>query len=201
MSGEFSGARVLVLGLGETGLSIARWVARLGGAVRAADTREAPPAAARLRASLPAVEIATGAFGESLLAGVDLVAVSPGVPLSDPLVRAARARGLEVVGDVELFARFLAAAPPTKVIAVTGTNGKSTVTALAGVLCRAGGLDAEVAGNISPAVLDALMARLDAGRLPEAWVLELSSFQLESTASLRPAAATVAPTLVPLESS
>jgi UDP-N-acetylmuramoylalanine--D-glutamate ligase len=191
MNGLYSGARVLILGLGETGLSIARWIARQGGMVRAADTRAAPPAADRLRASLPEAEIVAGAFGEHLLAGVDLVAVSPGVPLAEPVVRAARSRGLDVAGDVELLARFLAVAPPAKVIAITGTNGKSTVTALAGVLCRAGGLDAEVAGNISPAVLDALMARLDAGRLPEAWVLELSSFQLEATASLRPAAATM----------
>ena len=111
----------------------------------------------------------------------------------------ARARGLEVVGDVELFARFLAeqggaqggAQGGTRVIAITGTNGKSTVTALAGAMCRAAAVDCEVAGNISPAVLAALGARLDAGRLPEAWVVELSSFQLETTASLHPSAATV----------
>jgi UDP-N-acetylmuramoylalanine--D-glutamate ligase len=95
------------------------------------------------------------------------------------------------VGDIELFARFLADAPGPRVIAVTGTNGKTTVTALAGSLCRAAGVDAQVAGNISPAVLTALMDRLDAGRPPEAWVLELSSFQLETTCSLAPDVATV----------
>ena len=189
---DFNGKRVLVLGLGDTGLSMARWVARCGASVRAADTRDAPPALAGLRAAVPGAEVATGRFTERLLDGVDLVAASPGVPLAEPVVRAAVARGLDVAGDVELFARYLAqngARRSSRVIAITGTNGKSTVTALAGAMCCAAGLDTEVAGNISPAVLDALMRRLDAGRLPEVWVLELSSFQLEATASLRPAAA------------
>jgi UDP-N-acetylmuramoylalanine--D-glutamate ligase len=189
MTNGLSGVRALVLGLGETGLSMARWIARQGGEVRAADTRESPPAAASLRASVPEAAIATGAFEDRLLAGVDLVAVSPGVPISAPLVREAAARGLDVVGDVELFARFTAGGSGAKVLAITGTNGKSTVTALAGALCRASGLDAEVAGNISPAVLDALMQRLDSGRMPQVWVLELSSFQLEATVNLRAAAA------------
>jgi UDP-N-acetylmuramoylalanine--D-glutamate ligase len=192
---ELAGRKVLVLGLGETGLSMARWVARRGGAVRVADTRSAPPALAALRAALPQAEVATGPFAPALLDGADLVAASPGVPLAEPVVATALARGLEVVGDVELFARFLAgqggAQGGARVIAITGTNGKSTVTALAGAMCRAAALDCEVAGNISPAVLAALAARLDAGRLPEAWVLELSSFQLETTHALRPSAATV----------
>jgi len=188
---ELGGRRVLVLGLGETGLSMARWIARAGGGVRVADTRPAPPALAALRAALPQVEAVTGPFAERLLDGVELVAASPGVPVASPVVQAAIARGLEVVGDVELFARFLADAPGARVIAITGTNGKTTVTALAGSMCRAAGLDAQVAGNISPAVLTALMERLDAGRLPEAWVLELSSFQLETSRSLAPDVATV----------
>jgi UDP-N-acetylmuramoylalanine--D-glutamate ligase len=182
---------VLVLGLGETGLSMARWIARAGGGVRVADTRPAPPALGALRAALPQVEVVTGPFAERLLEGVELVAASPGVPVASPVVQAALARGLEVVGDVELFARFLADAPGARVIAVTGTNGKTTVTALAGSMCRAAGLDAQVAGNISPAVLTALQERRDAGRLPDAWVLELSSFQLETTRSLAPDVATV----------
>lgn len=191
---ELLGKRVLVLGLGETGLSMARWIARQGGAVRAADTRDAPPALAALRATAPQAEVVTGPFTDALLGGVDLVAASPGVPLAEPVLRAAAARGLEVVGDVELFARHLARLPEAergRVIAITGTNGKTTVTALTGAMCRAAGLDAAVAGNISPAVLDALMTRIESGRLPEAWVLELSSFQLETTSSLRPDAATV----------
>jgi UDP-N-acetylmuramoylalanine--D-glutamate ligase len=189
---DLKGRTVLVLGLGETGLSMARWIAGQGGAVHAADTRAAPPALAALRAALPQATVTTGPFAPSLLDGVDLVAASPGVPVADPVVATARARGLEVVGDVELFARFLAASGGgARVIAITGTNGKSTVTALTGAMCRAAGVDCEVAGNISPAVLAALAARLDSGRLPEAWVLELSSFQLETTAALRPSAATV----------
>ena len=194
-----TGRKGLVLGLGETGLSIARWVARQGGAVRVADTRAAPPALAALRAVLPQARVTTGSLVPALLDGVDLVAASPGVPLADPVVATALARGLEVVGDVELAARFFAeqgsahggAQGGARVIAITGTNGKSTVTALAGAMCRAAGVDCEVAGNISPAVLTALAARLDSGRLPEALVLELSSFQLETTAALRPDAATV----------
>lgn len=186
-----AGKRVLVLGLGETGLAVARWVAREGGTVRVADTRAAPPALAALRAAVPQAELVTGAFAEPLLAGIDLVAASPGVPLAAPLLQSALARGLEVLGDVELFARFLAQRPSARVMAITGTNGKTTVTALAGAMCRAAGLDAEVAGNISPAVLAALAERLERGRLPEVWVLELSSFQLETTTSLAPDVAAV----------
>jgi UDP-N-acetylmuramoylalanine--D-glutamate ligase len=188
---ELAGRNVLVLGLGETGLSMARWIARQGGTVRVADTRAAPPALAALRAAVPQAKVTTGAFAVALLDGVDLVAASPGVPLAEAVIAAAFARGIEVVGDVELFARYLARQSAARVIAITGTNGKSTVTALAGAMCRAAAVDCEVAGNISPAVLAALVARLDTGRLPEAWVLELSSFQLETTSSLRPAAATV----------
>ena len=188
---ELSGRKVLVLGLGDTGLSLARWVARAGGGVRVADTRAAPPAEAQLRAALPKAEVVTGSFTERLLAGIDLVAASPGVPLAEPVVQSAIARGIEVVGDVELFARFFAQQPGTRVVAITGTNGKTTVTALTGAMCRAAGLDCEVAGNIAPAVLTALMHRLDSGRLPDVWVLELSSFQLETTYSLAPEAATV----------
>jgi UDP-N-acetylmuramoylalanine--D-glutamate ligase len=189
---ELGGKRVLVLGLGETGLSMARWIAREGGLVRVADTRDAPPALDALRAALPEAEIRTGEFTAGLLDGVDLVAASPGVPLATPLVQAALAHRLEVVGDVELFARFLARHPGTsRVVAITGTNGKSTVTALAGRMCRAAGLDCEVAGNIGPAVLTALATRLEAHRLPQVWVLELSSFQLGTTSSLAADAATV----------
>jgi UDP-N-acetylmuramoylalanine--D-glutamate ligase len=169
--------RVLVLGLGDTGLSAARWVERQGGRVRAADTRAAPPRARDYRG-----ELHTGAFSESLLDDVDLVCISPGLPLEQPLIAAARARGIPVLGDVELFARHASG----KVLAITGTNGKSTVTALAGHLLRTAGVDCEVAGNIAPPVLDALAKR---AAPPAAWVLELSSYQLETTSSLEPHAA------------
>ena len=171
--------RVLVLGLGDTGLSVARWVERQGGRVRAADTRAAPPRARDYQG-----ELHTGGFSASLLEDVDLVCISPGLPLEQPLVREAAARGIPVVGDVELFARQVR----EKVLAVTGTNGKSTVTALTGHLLRSAGLDVEVAGNIAPPVLDALARR---ARPAAAWVLELSSYQLETTHSLEPHAATM----------
>src|SRR5207248_8936578 len=114
-------------------------------------------------------------------ASVDLIAVSPGVPVSQPAIAEAVARGAELVGDVELFARRLP--PQQKVLAITGSNGKTTVTSLCAALCRAAGLSTVVAGNIGAAVLDTVPAD---GRWPQVIVLELSSFQLETTLTLRP---------------
>ncbi|HMG60207.1 MAG TPA: UDP-N-acetylmuramoyl-L-alanine--D-glutamate ligase, partial [Burkholderiales bacterium] len=144
---NFAGRKVLVLGLGDTGLSMAKWLARRGASVRVADTRAAPPRYAELKHRLPAVPVDCGPFREASFAGVDLVAVSPGVPLAEPAVRRALDAGTEVVGDVELFAQALPERHPP-IIAVTGTNGKSTVTSLAGAMARAAGTDCEVAGNI-----------------------------------------------------
>ena len=183
-----AGQRVLVLGLGDSGLSAARWIAAQGGRVCVADTRDAPPGATALAAHVPGAELRRGAFDASLLEGADLVCISPGLSLALPVVRDAVARGLPVLGDIELFAWHVRNAAASKVIAITGTNGKTTVTALAGHLLRSAGVDAEVAGNISPAALDALRER--AGRAPAAWVLELSSYQLETTWSLAPDVAT-----------
>jgi len=172
------GKRVLVLGLGDTGLSVARWVEREGGLVRVADSRKIPPRAAELKS-----ELHTGKFRTSLLKDIDLVCVSPGLSLEEQIVQAAIAKNIPVVGDIELFAWRAQG----KRIAITGTNGKSTVTALTGHLLRAARIDCEVAGNISPPALDALMRRGD--KPPAAWVLELSSYQLETTWSLAPSAA------------
>ncbi|MGE5128877.1 MAG: UDP-N-acetylmuramoyl-L-alanine--D-glutamate ligase [Sphingomonadaceae bacterium] len=177
-----AGKRVLVLGLGDTGLAVARWVERAGGSVRVADTRATPPRAPDLRSS----ELVTGPFDVRLLAGIDLVCISPGLALAEPLVQHVLARGIPLLGEIELFAWQVRAGQAAKIAAVTGTNGKTTVTALTGHLLRGAGVDCEVAGNIGPAALDALMRRADAGRLPEAWVLELSSYQLETTWSLAP---------------
>ncbi|MHB8666601.1 MAG: UDP-N-acetylmuramoyl-L-alanine--D-glutamate ligase [Burkholderiales bacterium] len=193
---NLAGKSALVLGLGETGLSLARYLARRGARVRVADTRDAPPRLAALGEHVPQAELVLGAYRDAAFDGVDLIAISPGVPLATPQVRAAAARGIPVLGDIELFAQALRrgsgpAQSPPQVLAITGTNGKTTVTALTGAMCRRGGLAAEVAGNISPAVLDALMQCEDAGQRPEVWVLEVSSFQLETTQSLHPAAATV----------
>jgi UDP-N-acetylmuramoylalanine--D-glutamate ligase len=176
-----AGRRVLVLGLGDTGLAVADWVERQGGMARVADTRAAPPRAEGFRG-----ELRTGPFGAALLEGVDLVCVSPGLSLQEDVVRIALGRGIPVLGEVELFAWHVRAHNGTRVLAITGTNGKSTVTALTGHLLRAAGLDVEVAGNIGPPALAALAART---RTPAAWVLELSSYQLETTWSLEPEAA------------
>ncbi len=173
------GQRVLVLGLGDTGLSVARWVERQGGMSRVADTRTEPP-----RARDYAGELRTGVFTSDLLDDVDLVSVSPGLPLDQPLIRDALQRRIPVLGDVELFAWQ----NTSKVLAITGTNGKTTVTSLVGHLLRTAGVDCEVAGNIGPAVLEATMKR---SVPPAAWVLELSSYQLETTWSLSPEAAVV----------
>ena len=171
--------RLLVLGLGDTGLSVARYAERRGALVRVADTRVAPPRRGELSG-----DVRLGRFTPALLAEVDLVCISPGLSLAEPLVGEALSRGIPVLGDIELFA-WENQAP---VLAVTGTNGKSTVTALTGHLLRSAGIDCEVAGNISPPVLDALMAR---DKPPAAWVLELSSYQLETTWTLNAAAATM----------
>ena len=184
-----AGKRVLILGLGDTGLSAAKWVAREGGKARVADTRPAPPQLAALKADVPAAEARCGAFTPHLLEGVDLVCVSPGLSLQEAVVREAAAAGVPVGGDIELFAWGLAEHGRGKVLAITGTNGKTTVTSLTGHLLRGAGIDTEVAGNIAPPALDALRLRLDAGKLPDAWVLELSSYQLETTWSLAPEAA------------
>ena len=130
-----------------------------------------------------------GPFTAETLAGADLIAISPGVPQSLPPIAAAVAKGVELAGDIEIFARALP--PAQKALAVTGSNGKSTVSALAGALCRAAGLTTIVAGNIGDAVLD-VIAPFEAGQTwPDVFVLELSSFQLETTKSLAPAAAAV----------
>ncbi|MDX1374970.1 MAG: UDP-N-acetylmuramoyl-L-alanine--D-glutamate ligase [Burkholderiales bacterium] len=185
------GRRVLVLGLGDTGLSAACWLARAGARVRIADTRTTPPGAALLGARVPQAERRFGAFDPSLLDGIDLVCLSPGLALAEPVVQAAIGRGLPVLGDIELFAWALRETPGARVAAITGTNGKTTVSALVGHLLRAAGIDCEVAGNIGPAALDALLRRTARSALPAAWVLELSSYQLETTWSLAPEVATV----------
>lgn len=180
---------ILVLGLGESGLAMARWCLRQGARVRVADTRAHLPN----KAALNDAEFIAGEFQMSLLENVDLLALSPGLPASLPVVVEAWRRGISVTGEIELFAQGLRAfglRDRAKVIAITGTNGKTTTTALTGHLCRAGGKTVEVAGNISPAALDALMACQDEERTPDVWVLELSSFQLETLETLNADAAT-----------
>lgn len=188
---DLNGRRVVVLGLGDTGLSMARWLARRGADVRVADSRKAPPQAPALARALPQVRLETGAFSDDTMKDADLIAISPGIDRREAPIASAIERGVPVVGDVELFAQALKTLIPPKVLAVTGSNGKSTVTAMAGDMCRAAGRETVVAGNIGVPVLDALTAIEERGTAPEVFVLELSSFQLESTASLQPDAATV----------
>ncbi len=180
---------VLVLGLGETGLSLVRWLSAQGARLRVADTRAVPPGIDEAVKYLARADVHCGPFDAALLNGVGLVAISPGVPVADLLVQRALRLGIPVAGDIELFAQALPESNRPKIIAITGANGKTTVTSMVGAMCREAGLDTEVAGNISPAVLDVLLQRK--GRQPQVWVLELSSFQLETTSSLAPDAATV----------
>jgi UDP-N-acetylmuramoylalanine--D-glutamate ligase len=196
---NYEGKQVLVLGLGESGLAMARWLARCGATLRVADTREQPQRLSDLRDAVPDAEFIGGEFTAGLLDNIDFIAVSPGLAPGRELANimpGAQEKNIPLWGEIELFAQALAAlraergyAP--KVIAITGTNGKTTVTSLTGLLCQRAGLAVQVAGNISPAALDVLRAALDSDELPEAWVLELSSFQLHTTYSLQADAATV----------
>jgi UDP-N-acetylmuramoylalanine--D-glutamate ligase len=175
-----NGRTVLVLGLGDSGLSAARWIEHQGGHARVADTRASPPRRKDFQG-----ELHLGPFGRGLLQGVDLVCVSPGLSLEEEIIRAAVAARIPVLGDIELFAWH----NRQPVLAITGTNGKTTVTSLTGHLLRAGGVACEVAGNIAPPALQALQKTEDSGTPPGIWVLELSSYQLETTWSLAPTAA------------
>lgn len=174
---------VLVLGLGDTGLSALRWLKRQGALLSVADTRQAPPGLDILQRELPEVPMYLGSFSQENFTGADVIVASPGVALAEPQIQLALQQGIPVVGDVELFAQFRS--PAAKLIAITGANGKSTVTSLVGDMCRAAGLNTVVAGNIGLPVLDALDDAADV------YVLELSSFQLETTHSLVADAATV----------
>ena len=192
---QLTGKTVLVLGLGETGVSMVQWLHSHGAIVRAADSRQEPPGKAALVAHSD-VTLHLGGFPQKAFEGVDLVAISPGLAPRDPAyadyLASGKDAGIALVGDVELFARALSERMPRpRIAAITGTNGKTTVTALTGAMCRTAGLDCEVAGNIGPAVLDALARRASSGRAAALWVLELSSFQLETTASLAADAAVV----------
>jgi len=172
----------VIVGMGRTGLSVARHLQRCGYGIAITDTREAPPELAGVQALGSAVVTRTGGFDARLLERADIVVTSPGVPLDDPFFSQARARGLDIVGDIELFAR----AADAPVVGITGTNGKSTVTTLLGRMAERAAVRVRVGGNLGQPALDLL----DRGPT-DLYVLELSSFQLDTTHSLRLKAAVV----------
>lgn len=212
--------RFLILGLGESGIAMAKWCLRHGAQTRLLDTRERSALNEKQRAQLSELEFAGlkdihfGSWNASMLDDIDVIGISPGLsPITEPaqsILAVAHEKGISVWSEIEFFARGIAALEQQsiseavdhegwsyepKIIAITGTNGKTTTTALVGQLCERAGKTVAVAGNISPAALDKLMACLDSADglhdLPELWVLELSSFQLYFTYSLNPSAATV----------
>ena len=200
---DLAGRTVLVLGLGESGDAMARWAASRGAAVRLADTRSADGASlerlSALRGALGDAPFHGGPFDAAWLDGVDLVAWSPGLSIelgdSAAFYARARERGVAVLGELDLFVHALAALADTgyrpRVVAITGTNGKTTTTALAAHLFAATGFSVRAAGNIGPSLLAALSDCLEHDALPDIWVLELSSFQLALAQGFEPDAASV----------
>ena len=174
--------KALIVGLGKTGVSAARHFAERGWRIAVTDTRAEPPGREQLAAVAPEAECRFGRLDAALLERAQIVVASPGIALDEPQIAEALVRGLEVVGDVELFAREVKA----PVVGITGTNGKSTVTTLVGRMAARAGRNVSVGGNLGTPVLDLLGASV-----PELYVLELSSFQLETTHSLQLRAATV----------
>jgi len=191
---------VLILGLGISGLAMARWCARCGAQVTVADTRTAPPQLANLQQEVPGARFVSGPLDARLVEGTDIRAVfkSPGLAPTEvaPVLEAAQAIGLWSAGELGLFSQALLDLQAErgyqpKVLAVTGTNGKTTVTSLTGQLVSRAGKTVAVAGNIGPALLDTLTAHLEADALPEVWVIELSSFQLDGDKTFEPTAGVV----------
>lgn len=172
----------IIIGLGKTGLSCARFLAGQGVSFAVADSRPEPPELGRLCEILPDVPVYLGSFDAKLLGSTERLIISPGVTREEPAIKEAAESGIEIIGDIELFARQA----PAPVVAVTGSNGKSTVATLIAEMIRQSGLRMQLGGNIGTPALDLL-----AESIPDFYVLELSSFQLETVQSLRPAAAVV----------
>ena len=174
--------RAVLAGLGTTGMSVVRYLLARDWQLSVTDSRTNPPGLESLRTLAPRVRVALGALDEALLADVDCVIASPGLALTDPFFVTARGLGLPVIGDIELFAR--SGAHP--VVGITGTNGKSTVTTLVAKMAEHSGIRVRAGGNLGPPALDLL-----GGEPLDLYVLELSSYQLETTSSLELAAAAV----------
>ncbi len=171
----------IVVGLGTTGLSCARFLARQGVPFVVVDTRDNPPGLTELRAELPDIEVRLGALDGDFLAQADQLIVSPGLNIASPAISQARTAGVTIRGDIDLFHQY-AQAP---IVAITGSNGKSTVTTLVADMARDAGRRVAVGGNLGTPALDLLAEEI------ELYVLELSSFQLETTTELGALAATV----------
>ncbi len=171
----------IIIGLGQTGLSCARYFRRTGVPFAVCDTREAPAAAEAFRAEFPGVELRLGELDSDWLSQAQELVISPGIDKRHPAIQAATAAGAALIGDIDLFCRE-AEAP---IVAITGSNAKSTVTTLVGLMAEQAGIKVGVGGNIGTPTLDLLL------QPAELYVLELSSFQLETTHELRAAAATV----------
>ncbi|MCA0901768.1 UDP-N-acetylmuramoyl-L-alanine--D-glutamate ligase [Microbulbifer agarilyticus] len=180
----------VVIGLGATGQSVVRFLLRQGISPVVVDSRETPPALEQFRVEYPDVAVECGPLNPDTLRAASEIIVSPGVGVAEPAIAAAMEEGVPVVGDIELFARELNRLEESpKVIAITGSNGKSTVTTLMGEMVSAAGFNVEVGGNIGVPVLD-LLVQCESN-MPDVFVLELSSFQLETTYSLAPDVATI----------
>lgn len=178
---EADEGKTLIVGLGKTGLSCARYLAARNVPAAVTDSRELPPGLDQLRRELPDTALFLGQFEKAVFEAAGRLVVSPGVAVSEPLIQDAIARGIPVIGDIELFAREVTA----PVVAITGSNGKSTVTTLLGTMARIAGRDVAIGGNLGEPALDLLDQEADL------YILELSSFQLETTDSLSPAVAVV----------
>lgn len=173
----------VIVGLGATGLSCARYLHAAGMPFAMVDTRAAPPQLDEFRKLYPDVEVELGTLDAKLFNKATEIVLSPGIAMREPAIAKQIARGVSVIGDIELFAR----AVKKPVIAITGTNAKSTVTTLIGEMAKAAGYQTEIGGNLGVPALDLLMRNKNA----DVFVLELSSFQLETTYSLAPMVATV----------
>ena len=195
---DLKGRRVLVVGLGESGLAMARWLHQQHALIAVVDTRAEPPGVAALATAVPKAEWRSrgvaleGDVIAHCLRDIDLLTLSPGVAFDSALVLAAQERGISVWSEIDCFnVACTAVCPASQVLAITGANGKTTTTALTTHILNVAGVDAVACGNISPSLLDAFMARQASGQWPGVWVLELSSFQLEATQHMRSDAAII----------
>lgn len=181
MSVIVSDRRTLIVGLGKTGLSCVRYLSGQGREITVADSRENPPGLQELRHEWPDVPVCLGAFDPDMFAGFSELIVSPGISVAEPAIAGAAEKGALIRGDIDLFAE----AADAPVIAITGSNGKTTVTTLVGEMAKAAGKNVRIGGNIGTPALDLL------GQGADLYVLEVSSFQLETTEALNAVAATV----------